>query len=234
MNDTEKNGQTENINEIKFDENVYPPSDDSYMIVETIKNMTGRNVVNVLDMCCGTGILGIYTLDNFKDSINQLYFVDISEHALKYAKLNFDNYKSNVTKNENHVLNCKTNYVHSDLFEGLEKLNVKFDLILFNPPYLPTSKNETAKYKIHKHEIETALAGGVNGREIIDRFIEHVAGYLKENGIILMLDSSLDDTDMTIKKLQERGLKTTILSKQKFFFEELSVILAETKFKKIR
>ena len=109
----------------------------------------------------------------------------------------------------------------SDLFDNIDK-SKKFDVILFNPPYLPTD----GKTRINT-PLNTSLDGGIDGRKVIDRFIIHVSQHLSKKGRILMLDSSLDNTDETIKRLEALRFKTQIILSQSFFFEKLNVILVE-------
>ena len=69
--------------------------------------------------------------------------------------------------------------------------------------------------------------GGKNGRRIIDRFLDDFDMYLKKNGRMYMLQSSLSDLKKTIEKLKEKGFRSEILKTKKLFFEELIVIKAE-------
>lgn len=73
--------------------------------------------------------------------------------------------------------------VRCDLFSGLRG---RFDLILFNPPYLPTQPEERID-----DWLEYALDGGVTGRDVIERFAAGVGSVLAQNGRILLLVSEL-------------------------------------------
>jgi release factor glutamine methyltransferase len=73
--------------------------------------------------------------------------------------------------------------IRCDLFSGIRG---RFDLILFNPPYLPTQPEERIE-----DWLEIALDGGATGRETIARFAASVGGVLAPRGRILLLISSL-------------------------------------------
>ncbi len=166
---------------------LYKPSDDSFLIQEQVKKYAKGKV---LDMCTGTGIL--------------------AETALKKTK-----YVTAVDINKESVIHCKKlgiKCIKSDLFKNV---NGKFDLITFNPPYLPDDKV--------KLEDNLNYIGGKKGNEIIERFLSKAREHLKENGKILMVFSSLTpDVNTIIKKYNFKYKK---LSEKKFFFEKLYVYL---------
>ncbi|HTX61424.1 MAG TPA: HemK2/MTQ2 family protein methyltransferase, partial [Methanobacterium sp.] len=108
------------------------------------------------------------------------------------------------------------------LFEPVK--DEKFDLILFNTPYLPSSDDE----KIDD-ELEAAWNGGKNGRKTIDRFITVAKDYLKPEGKVQLVQSSLADNQETLDKLRGLGFEADITSREKCFFEEIVVITAVLK-----
>jgi len=136
---------------------------------------------------------------------------DINDHALKCAL------KNTIA---NKIYNIE--FRQGNLFEAV--IGRKFDLILFNTPYLPTNEDE----KIDQ-EINAAWDGGVDGREIIDQFINELKDYLNENGRVQLVQSSLSDNDKTIARLEEMGFNTEITATEKCFFEEIVVITAKLK-----
>ncbi len=105
------------------------------------------------------------------------------------------------------VEHCNTlgfNCIHSDLFENIED---KYDLIIFNPPYLPE----------HEHDKESDTSGGKKGNEIINKFLGQAKSHLDKNGKIILLTSSLT------KGINWNNYKKKLLGKKKLFFEELYV-----------
>ena len=103
----------------------------------------------------------------------------------------------------------------SDLFSSVDE---KFDLIVFNPPYLPEDELED-------EETRRITTGGKNGYEILEKFIIDSKDYLNKNGKILIVFSSLTDKNKIDEVLKENKYKFECLEKKKLFFEELYVYL---------
>ena len=187
--------------EFEIFEDVYPPSEESFLLAKYAKSLAGR----ILDMGCGSGFLSI--INAHKNPENEVFGADISMRAVENAQLN---------AKKNNVKNCK--FLQSDLFS---KARGKFNWIVSNPPYLPTGKREKLKKPLNY-----AFDGGIDGRKVIDRFIGKVGDYLVDGGGVIMLDSSLDKTDVSIMMLQYRGFEVEVLDKEHIFFEDLSILKA--------
>ena len=99
--------------------------------------------------------------------------------------------------------------IQSDLFNNIKG---KFDIIVFNPPYLPLDKKEPKKSRI-------ATTAGKKGSELILRFLNQAKNHLTENGIIFIITSSLSK-EINFKKL---GYEAEEAGNKKLFFEELTV-----------
>jgi release factor glutamine methyltransferase len=180
---------------------VYNPAEDSYLMAE---NSGASKDDIVLDVGTGSGIQALTAAQHAK----KVLAVDINPHALETAKKNA---KINKIKN--------IEFRESNLFEKI-KPEEKFDLIIFNPPYVPSDE----KYMLGK-----AWAGGKKGREVIDRFIDSAPEHLNTGGRITLLISSVNEPEEVIKKLEEKKLTVTITAKKKLFFEELMILKAEKK-----
>ena len=142
------------------------PRQDTETLVEYALNNKG-NYSTALDMCCGTGCIGISLakLGGF-----DVTFGDISEKCLALAK-------------ENAELNgVKGTFLHTDLFENVEG---EFDLICINPPYIPTSDLASLQREV-KQEPVLALDGGEDGLDFYRRIAEEYSKYLNPNGMLLM------------------------------------------------
>jgi release factor glutamine methyltransferase len=185
-------------------EDVYEPAEDSFLFAENIDVKEGAHV---LDLGTGCGILGILAAEKAADVLA----VDLNPYALRCAK-------------ENSALNIvggKMAFLQADLFTAFI-LVARFDLILFNAPYLPTHECETQTW------IGRSWAGGVNGRKVINRFISQVNPHLKANGRVLMMQSTLANVEETICKFGENHLAARIKAEQNLpFFETLVLIEAK-------
>ncbi|HDH27761.1 MAG TPA: methyltransferase, partial [Euryarchaeota archaeon] len=114
-------------------------------------------------------------------------------------------------------LNCVENLEvrKSDLFSNVSET---FDLIVFNPPYLPTEEGEPLD------DVSLAWDGGRSGRVVIDRFLAGLSGHLNPGGRVVTLGSSLSDFEKTISVLEGMGFQISLVARRKLDFEELVVI----------
>ncbi|WP_067259786.1 HemK2/MTQ2 family protein methyltransferase [Methanobrevibacter cuticularis] len=185
--------------EIETNNNVYEPSDDSFLLSE---NLIIEPDDIVLEIGTGTGIIAISASKLAKKVIA----TDINFDALELAEKNIKaNDVGNIT------------LLFGDLFEPVQ--NMKFDVILFNLPYLPTEECE-----ILEDNLNYAFDGGLDGRKVINPFLNEVKSYLNEGGKVQLIQSSLSNIEETISKLRELGFKTEITAKERFFFEEIVLI----------
>jgi release factor glutamine methyltransferase len=174
---------------------VYGPDEDSYLLAENMKTPNGSRV---LDVGTGTGILALTAAKNASSVIG----VDVNAKAVALAK---ENAKENGIKN--------AEFREGDLFSAVKE--EKFDVVVFNPPYLPVEE-----YDI----LGKAWSGGNGGMEVIRRFLAEAPNHLTENGMILLLLSSLNDFDEVKKLLSGHGMVQEIVAEKKFFFETLVVV----------
>ena len=103
------------------------------------------------------------------------------------------------------------------MFEPVK--NEKFDVILFNTPYLPTCKDE-----IIDDNLNYAFDGGEDGRKVIDRFLKEVKNHLNDKGKVQLIQSSLSDNEKTMAILENEGFIVEITASEHFFFEEVVLI----------
>ena len=172
---------------LKHDE--YPPSEDTFFIVDNIQHEKGNLA---LDVGSGSGYLTKLLVQNFSFVVG--------------TDINFDVLKTQTYKTKNLVC-CN----------GSDALNIKFDFIVCNLPYLATDDI-----------IDIATDGGFEGFEIPKKIFDSVVVNLAKNGKFIFVTSSLSNYEKLIKYAQKLGLKTSIIAKKKLFFEEL--ILVETRF----
>lgn len=184
---------------IETNNNVYEPSDDSYLLAENLMIKKGDEV---LEIGTGSGIVAI----NASTLAKLVIATDINYDALKLAEKNV---KINEIKN--------IDLCFGNLFEPVK--NKKFDLILFNPPYLPTEKDD-----ILEDDLNHAFDGGIDGMKVITPFINQVKDYLKCGGKVQMIHSSLSKIQETATQLEKIGFEVEITAHERFFFEEIVLI----------
>jgi len=185
-------------------EDVYEPAEDTFLIADSLTQIV-KEGDTLLDIGTGCGILAIIAAKKARKVIA----TDVNPYAVKCAKLNA---KTN-------RLAPKIDVRLGDLFQPLQKTE-RFDLIVFNAPYLPSSKREQRTW------LGRAWAGGPTGRQLIDRFIIEAPHYLKRNGKILLVQSSLAKIDETLEKFRKASLKAKVIAEKKVAFETIAVILA--------
>ena len=186
---------------IDTDDNVYVPAEDSYLLAENLQIKEGQSV---LEIGTGSGIVAMYA-SRLTDKIT---VTDINFDACELARKNF---------RQNNIENIEI--LWGNMFEVVE--NRKFDVILFNTPYLPTEEDE-----VLDNTINYAFDGGLNGRKVIDLFLNEVKNHLNAGGIVQMIQSSLSGNDETLSKLDELGFIAEIAASEHFFFEDITLINA--------
>ena len=186
---------------INIDDNVYIPAEDSYLLADNLEIKQGQSV---LEIGTGSGIVAMYA-SRLTDNIT---VTDINFDACELARKNFE---------DNGIENIEI--LFGNLFEPVK--NRKFDVILFNTPYLPTEEDE-----VLDDTINYAFDGGLNGRKVIDLFLNEVENHLNDNGIVQIIQSSLSGNEETLEKLDQLGFVSEIAAKEHFFFEDITLINA--------
>lgn len=161
------------------------------------KEVSKYAIGDVLDMCTGSGIIA----KEAAKTADQVVGLDINPKCIEYC--------------EKQIKDNNVTFLVSDLFEVFKDKNYKFDLITINPPYLP----DEPKAK------DIALDGGKQGYEFIEKFIKQAKHYLKEDGKILLLFSSLTQKDKVDEIIKKNNFKHKQISSLKLDFEELFVYL---------
>ena len=165
---------------------VYEPDEDTYFLTEQIKKLIkSRKFESVLEMGTGSGYISL----SIADKINKIIGVDINPKSVEFAENR---------RKERKIENIE--FKISNLFENVTE---KFDLIFFNPPYLPGND-------------DLSCEGGERGQELIERFLFEVRTYLNDGGIGVILLSSFNN----ISELEER-YNLVKLGEMELFFETL-------------
>jgi release factor glutamine methyltransferase len=173
---------------------MYLPEEDSYFLSEILANYlkTQNRKIRILDLGSGTGILAQTCLNlGFKNIIS----ADIDLEVIKFLKNKFKN---------------QVRVIKTDLFS---KIKNKFDLIIFNPPYLPEDKFDKEK----------DTTAGKSGNELIIKFLKQAKSHLNKQGKILILFSSLSNPGIILKTAKNLKYKPKLLASKNLFFEKLFV-----------
>ncbi len=177
---------------------IYEPAEDSYLLQRHVREYAlGR----VLDMGTGSGIQALTAITN--PNAQQVIAADANPEAVVALEQEIKTKKIR-----------KLKVVQSDLFSNVSG---KFNLIIFNPPYLPQDKGVEDK----------AIYGGKKGWEISAHFFQEASAHLFPDGKILFLFSSLTDKKKIDDLLAKNLFEFTELEREKIAFEELYVYLIE-------
>ncbi len=157
---------------IKVDERVLIPRPETEeMAMMTVAAAEEGNTI--LDLCTGSGAIAIAVYKELEKSGRacRVTAVDISEEALEVAK-------ANAEANEADIL-----FIQSDLFS---RIRGRFDIIVTNPPYIPSGDIEGLQREVREFEPRLALDGGADGLEIYRRIAENASKYLNRGGMLIM------------------------------------------------
>jgi ribosomal protein L3 glutamine methyltransferase len=132
-----------------------------------------ERVYRVLDLCCGSGCLGIAAAIYLPDA--RVDLADISPEALAVARRNC----------RRHGLTDRVRVLASDLFGGIDADgDNRYDVIVSNPPYVGAAELETLPAE-YRHEPVLALAGGELGLDLVLRILRDAPDYLADDGIVV-------------------------------------------------
>ena len=148
---------------------------------------TGSSALRVLDMCCGSGCIGISVAKLVPDVSVDL--ADISDAAIALTKKNRDR------------LEADCSVIQTDLFAQIEG---KYDMIVSNPPYIRTDEIPKLMAEVRDFEPHLALDGKADGLYFYDKIIREAREYLYEDGYILF-EIGQDQLDAVRRLLVENG-----------------------------
>jgi release factor glutamine methyltransferase len=163
-----------------------PRSDAGLLLDHALPTVHGE----VLDMCTGSGVLALAAAERAA----AVTAVDASRPAVTCARAN-----ARLNGRRVHVL-------HGDLFGPVA--GRRFDVVLSNPPYLPTAAGGRRPLG------SEAWEAGEDGRLVLDRLCAEAGRHLRPGGALVMVHSSLADIDRSVGLLAEAGLEVDVLGEQ--------------------
>lgn len=150
--------------------------------------LKGEKEWKVLDLCCGSGAIGL-SIAKICDNA-EVTLTDVSPEAILVAQ---ENAKS---------LRVHVNFLEGDMFEPVG--GKKFDMIVTNPPYIKTNMIAMLQEEVKDHEPLMALDGGKDGLDFYRVIINNAAKYLKEDGYLIM-EIGYDQGEILRKMLKDSG-----------------------------
>jgi len=169
--------------DFKLNEEALDPRADSEILITTILKYYPNlhEKLNILDLGSGSGCLGLSLLEEYKNSY--VTFVDISEKSLQIARVNAEQF-SLVDRSK--YYNCDWNEKDWDrnLLEFIEKS--KFDIVVSNPPYIPTNDIKLLKTEVKSFDPMIALDGGQDGLTAYKSIFLRLKNLLKDKGKVFV------------------------------------------------
>lgn len=184
------------------DKSVLIPRQDTEILVETALNLINKEKeTRILDLCTGSGCIGISMA--YYAPYSNIIGIDISDSALKVAEYNA---KIN-------GVNDRISFVKSNLFNEVpNSLKGKLDMIISNPPYIPTKDIKMLMKEVREHEPSIALDGGQDGLDFYKLIIKDGKGYLK-SGAILIFEIGYNQGKIVSQVLKSSGFKEVEIKK---------------------
>jgi release factor glutamine methyltransferase len=174
-------------------EEVYHPAEDTFLLLKAALDEAGPGD-KAIEIGCGRALIS----REVASKVKSILATDINPYAVRLAK-------------EYGLV-----AVRADLFRGIE---AEFDLVIFNPPYLPTSEGERIEGWLNY-----ALDGGSTGRDTIFRFLKDLKNHLSQRGRALLLVSSVTGLDEVKEMAKSEGFEATEVASDRYFFEQLCII----------
>lgn len=176
-----------------------PRPDTEVLVEEVIELGKNKGPINILDIGTGSGAITVSLAKYLENA--KVTSVDISEIALEIGK-------RNATSNN---VDDRITFIKSDLFTNIDK-NVKFDIIVSNPPYIKREVIETLDKQVKDFEPYNALEGGIDGLDFYRAITSQAKDYLKEGGI-LAYEVGHDQSE-DVSKLMEKYGYTNIYTRK--------------------
>jgi len=185
---------------------VYEPSEDTFQLLEALKINEGNSV---FEIGTGCGIIALFCASIGANVICS----DINPYAIETTKKNF---QRNKTKIKGSFKVRK-----GDLF-SVVKQNEFFDVIIFNPPYLPTKSNE----KIGGSGwFDKSVDGGLDGLKTTNKFLNQIDKFLNKNGRAYFVFSSLSDRKKLEQNIKFNNFTYEVIKSKNYNDETIDIYL---------
>ncbi|WP_185033619.1 HemK2/MTQ2 family protein methyltransferase [Streptomyces candidus] len=170
---------------------VYAPQEDTRLLARAVRDEPRTPGAVVLDVCTGTGALALTAAAHGAAHVTA---VDLSRRAVLAARWNA------------RLRGLPVRAVRGSLLSAVPGRT--FDLILSNPPYVPTPG------PLPSGGAERAWRAGEDGRAVLDELCEGAPAALRPGGVLLVVHSALCGTERTVEMLRESGLSTRVVDRE--------------------
>jgi release factor glutamine methyltransferase len=194
---------------------IYEPDADSFLLLDALelkyKEIVELNPLIVFEFGSGSGLATTFIAKHFRPSPSLFFAIDINPHACQSTKRTFvQNHQ-----NQKHPLNV----VQCNLADPLiDRLSSQVDLILFNPPYVPTETSDVEEV------IERTFAGGKDGIEVIELAIGQASRLLSAQGVFFMIALEENNFERLAELADRVGMTSEIVLKRRTLIERLFVV----------
>lgn len=193
-------------------ETVYEPSEDSFLLIDTLESdletLKAMQPVMCLEIGSGSGVI-ITALGMALNEYNKSYYmaIDINPNACRS------------TKKTGSINSVDINVIQMDLLENMRS-NEKFDIIIFNPPYVVTQSQEVTEKKL----VSKTWAGGSHGREVMERVFPCIPKLLSNLGLFYLVVIKENDPNYILDIFKRLNMKGVIVKERKVRGEHLYVM----------
>lgn len=170
---------------------VFKPHSDSCLLAAHLGHEPLLPGASVLDLCTGSGLLAI---EAARLGAAEVTAIDVSHRAVLATRLNA------------RLNGVRVQALCGDLFSPVA--GKRFDLIVSNPPYLPSEATE-----LPHRGAARAWEGGPDGRAFIDRICRAAHAHITPGGVLLLVQSSLSGEDTTVRELGGRGFEVSVAAR---------------------
>lgn len=196
-------------NKFFIDKRVLIPRFETEELVENslifINDMFKDKIINILDIGCGSGVIGLTM--KIKHPQSNVDLIDISKEALEVANINKKS------------LNIDANIYYSDIFSDVNK---KYDVIISNPPYI--KENEKIEKIVADNEPSMALYGGSDGLDYYRKIIDSVSKYLNEK-FLIAFEIGYDQKEDIINIINKRMKNVEIIAKKDMSLKDRMIFI---------
>ncbi len=153
------------------------PRPETELIIETVLALQKKDqALSIIDLCTGSGCIAVSLAKELHSA--RIFATDKSGKALDVARENA----------RRHGVSDRIRFLEGDLFGPLNELDIhnKVDIIVSNPPYIPSGDYSTLQVEVRDYEPIMALIAGPDGTEIHQRILDEAPSFLKSKGHLIV------------------------------------------------